>query len=178
MAKFIAQLFTALLTLGKMPIVENSGKSSHKGFDYVKIWDTKWWKSILLRDDVMIVDVKMCGYSKRPAGAADNEFYYKPTWLVMPKCEGLRLQLERQCPGLSDDHKHIRVGGYNKSSKMNRSTEAGGYSSEFCKELINAIEDWTIWDSDQFKPEQTHLGTMQELHYCQSALGMSSSKYG
>ncbi len=81
-AKFIAQLFMALLTVGKMPIVENSGKSSHKGFDYVKIWDTKWWKSILLRDDVMIVDVKMCGYSKRPAAAAEIDFCVKQTWWV------------------------------------------------------------------------------------------------
>ena len=93
----------------------------------------------------MIVDVKMC---KKPAGAEEHEFYFKPTWLVMPKCEGLRLQLERQCPGLSDEHKHIRVGGYNKTSKMNRSTEAGAYSAEFCQELFRAIEHWTIWDND------------------------------
>mgnify|MGYP002809596250 FL=1 len=116
-AEFIARLVIALMTVGKMPIVENSGKSSHKGFDYVKIWDTKWWRDILIRDDVMIVDVEMCGYNKRPAGAADNEFYFKPTWLAMPRCEGLRLQLERKCPGLSDDHRHTRVGGVQQDLK-------------------------------------------------------------
>ena len=64
---------------GKMPIVENSGKSGKVSFDYVKIWDTKWWKTILERDDVMTVDIQMCGYDKQPAGAEAHEYYYKPT---------------------------------------------------------------------------------------------------
>ena len=118
-------------------MVENSDADHGRGLRYPKMWQTRWWEKIVEDEGNVKLEMDMCQFNKKPEEDAEgNKFYKKRTAIVTRRSAEAKEKLGRTCPGVNENHQHIREMG--KAAKIDRSTESGVYSKDFAKAVCEA----------------------------------------
>lgn len=104
MANFAAEYFETMLDHGGFPVAESTGASGR----YPKQWNLASWKRVLARPDVDYMEFRMCSFGLGPPDDP-TAFYQHLTRVVYPSHVPLREALNRRCPGVSHQHRHVAL---------------------------------------------------------------------
>ena len=115
LSRFGARYFEAMLDAGGFPVAESSAPSGR----YPKQWDLPEWKKILSREDVTWADFPMCAFKLGPPDS-DNEYYVHRTRVVFPTHRPLAVHLQRPCPGVGPNHRHVALKGCREGTRVTR----------------------------------------------------------
>ena len=139
LSNFAAEYFETMLDNGGFPVAESTGASGR----YPKQWNLPSWKKLLARPDVDYMEFRMCAFGLGPPDDK-TAFYQHMTRVVFPMHLPLREALNRRCPGVSAQHRHVPLKGSRPGILVTRCTEAGVYCPQFveivCSVLQNTLE--------------------------------------
>ncbi len=117
-------------------MAESTGASGR----YPKQWNLPSWKRILARPDVDYMEFRMCAFGLGPP-EDKTAFYQHLTRVVYPAHLPLREALNRRCPGVSSQHRHVALKGARPGALVTRCTEAGVYCPEFVAVVCEVLRD-------------------------------------
>ncbi len=100
---------------------------------------TDLWSELCSAVPVFAVDIDQCAYGLAFTDSSEKQFCKKPT-RIMTSC-ALLTQVARACPGISDEHEHIRAWGSFKvdGRTKSRASAAGAYPESLCRAWAQAM---------------------------------------
>ena len=136
LSNFAAEYFETMLDNGGFPVAESTGASGR----YPKQWNLPSWKKVLARPDVDYMEFRMCAFGLGPPDDM-TAFYQHLTRVVFPAHLPFREALNRRCPGVSPQHRHVALKGSRPGVLVTRCTEAGVYCQQFVATVCAVLQE-------------------------------------
>ena len=130
-AEYVCRLCLLLHAAGALFSVENPANSF--------FWKSRWWLVLCERIHITYSRFCQCAYALQLPGCANNEYCKKDT-IVAANFNSIT-QLDRKCPGISAQHKHVHAWGAVRvdGRSLHRAACAGRDSRELCSAWADVI---------------------------------------